>query len=81
MTTSSRRLSQKGRTSKPSHTSGKSKGGQCVKSALRTFGMNANPYKLKGAAANRYIKYCREVDSYKGNEKSQTTKLYEEMQR
>lgn len=68
MTTTSRRLSAKSRTNKPSHTPGKTKGGTCVKSELKTFGMNANPYKLRGFRASQYISYCKLVDGFKGNE-------------
>lgn len=74
MTTTSRRLSAKARTSKPSHTPGKTKGGTCVKSELKTFGMSANPYKLRGYRANQYAAYCKLVDSFKGNEKSAAPK-------
>lgn len=70
MSTTSRRLSAKSRVSRPSHTPGKTKGGNCVKSSLKTWGMNANPNKLKGGDVGKYAAYCSEVDSYKGNERS-----------
>ena len=57
MTTTSRRLSQRGAHARTSHTPGKEKGGNCTKSPLKTFGMNANPYKLKGNKATQYVKY------------------------
>lgn len=63
MSTSSRRLAAKARNNRPSHTPGKTKAESCQRSPLKTFGMNANPYKLKGAAAQRYEVYCKHVDA------------------
>ncbi|HEX7646350.1 MAG TPA: hypothetical protein VF450_02945 [Noviherbaspirillum sp.] len=57
MTTTSRGLSRKARTSTPSRTPGKDKGGSCVKTELKTWGANANPYKLRGSARQRYEVY------------------------
>lgn len=41
-----------------SQTRGKEKGGNCARSELKTWGMNANPYKLAGGDLDRYNKYC-----------------------
>jgi hypothetical protein len=62
MSTSSRRLSQMMRESRPSQTKGKEKGGSCVKSDLKEFGRSANPYKLSGDKLNRYREYCSHTD-------------------
>lgn len=59
MATTSRRLSAKA--NKASRTPGKLKGASCNKSPLKTWGMNANPYKLKGGDLERYSKYCQET--------------------
>lgn len=61
MTTTSRRLAAKSKDSKPSHTAGKTKGGNCVKSPLKTWGATANPYKLKGGQAQLFVVYSAEV--------------------
>lgn len=63
MTTTSRRLSAKSRVAKPSHTPGKTKGGNCVKSELKTWGGKANPYKLSGGDVHKYAKYTELVHS------------------
>lgn len=47
---------------RPSQTPGKDKGGSCVKSDLKTWGITANPYKLHGGDLSRYDKY-RELTS------------------
>ena len=57
MRTSSRRVGMVGKTS--SRTRGKEKGGNCVKDPLKTWGMRANPYKLRGGEFERYQKYCQ----------------------
>lgn len=63
MSTTSRGLSNKLKHSRMSHTPGKEKGGNCTKSPLKTFGMNANPYKLKGHAAKQFVDYSNHVRS------------------
>lgn len=63
MTTTSRGISQKLKHSRASHTPGKDKGINCTKSPLKTFGMNANPYKLKGHAAKQFVHYSAAVRS------------------
>lgn len=62
MTTSSRRLSQRSRKSRPSQTPGKDKIESCQKSELKEFGRTANPSKLRGSGLERYAAYCRVVD-------------------
>lgn len=62
MSTSSRRLMAGFKTGKPSRTPGKDKGGSCVKTDLKTWGAQANPYKLRGGALHKYEKY-KEVTS------------------
>lgn len=49
--------------SKGNQTKGTDKGPSCQKSELKEFGRNANPYKLHGYGFNRYMNYCRHVDS------------------
>ena len=63
MTTTSRRLSLRSAHARASHTPGKEKGGNCTKSPLKTFGMNANPYKLKGHKASQFVNYTAHVKS------------------
>lgn len=55
--TTSRRVGKVTRTS--SQTRGKEKGGNCVREELKTWGMRANPYKLRGGELSRYEKYCQ----------------------
>lgn len=61
MTTTSRRISAKTKTHKPSHTAGRDKGGNCAKTELKTWGASANPYKLKGGALHRFHEYSEMV--------------------
>lgn len=56
MTTTSRRLSRRVK-KVSSHTPGRQKGENCQRTALKIFGAKANPYKLKGAAAKRFVDY------------------------
>lgn len=61
MTTTSRGISQKLKHSRSSHTPGRQKGLNCQKSALKTFGLKANPYKLKGYNAKLFRDYSDHV--------------------
>jgi hypothetical protein len=56
--TTSKRIGASLRSSRPSSTPGKTKGGNCVRSELKTWGIRANPNKLRGGDADRYAKYC-----------------------
>lgn len=62
MKTSSRRLGQRFRNQRPSHTPGKTKGENCQKSPLKTWGMHVNPYKLGISGQHRYAEYCALTD-------------------
>jgi hypothetical protein len=53
--TTSRRLGRATKTT--SQTKGKEKGERCQKSALKTWGMFANPYKLTGGDRDKYETY------------------------
>lgn len=66
MATSSRRLSQRAKGNKASHTPGRDKGPSCKKSDLKSWGATANPYKLKGAALHKYRDYSDHVYSING---------------
>jgi hypothetical protein len=59
MATTSRRLSAKGKTSKPSHTPGKTKGGFCVRHPDAHIAISANPYKGEGLKGNKKASYNR----------------------
>ena len=59
MSTSSRRLSQRSKTSKNSHTSGRSKGGLCVKHPDAALACSANPYKGSGLKGQTKASYNR----------------------
>lgn len=61
MTTTSRGISQKLKHNRASHTPGRDKGLNCQKSPLKTFGMRANPYKLKGHKASQFVEYSNQV--------------------
>lgn len=61
MSTTSRRLSNKARGNKSNHTPGKEKGATCQKSDLKRWGASANPYKLNGRAAHRFLEYTDHV--------------------
>ena len=63
MTTTSRGISQRLKHARTSHTPGKQKGESCQKSPLKTFGQNANPYKLTGAKASQFVDYSNAVRS------------------
>lgn len=65
MSTSSRRLSLAGKTSKNSHTPGKTKGGNCVRPKDFGIAINGNPYKGAGMKGETGSKYCRLWDRYK----------------
>jgi hypothetical protein len=55
--TTSRRMG--GKTVKArSQTPGKDKGGSCVKNDLKTWGIRANPYKMRGGDLEKYDRYC-----------------------
>jgi len=56
MATTSRRLGKSVKAR--SQTRGKEKGGSCAKEELKTWGIRANPYKLRGGELNKYNKYC-----------------------
>ena len=56
MRTTSRRIGKSVKAK--SQTRGKEKGGNCVRTELKTWGMRANPYKLTGGDLDRYSKYC-----------------------
>lgn len=73
MATTSRRLSAKCKTAKPSHTPGREKGGNCVKTALKTFGATANPYKLKGYGLRLFDAYTDEVYRLNGQKRPYPT--------
>jgi len=49
--------------SKNNQTKGRDKGESCQKSALKEFGRNANPYKMRGQNLKKYQDYCAHVDS------------------
>ena len=73
MTTSSRRLSKRGKLSKNNHTPGKTKGGYCVRPNDHGIATKSNPYKgqgLKGATANAYDTQWARYKAAKGNEVS-----------
>lgn len=60
MSTSSRRLSAKAKTSKNSHTPGKDKGAYCVRRTDANLAVSTNPYKgqgLKGQAKSAYNRF------------------------
>lgn len=66
MTTTSRRLSAKAKTSKNQHTPGKSKGGFCVKPKDAGIAMTGNPYKGAGLKGGNLSTYDRLWTRYKG---------------
>ena len=65
MTSTSRRLSAKGKVSKPSHTAGKTKGGMCVRPKDAGIAMTGNPYKGAGLKGHHLSTYTRLWDRYK----------------
>lgn len=70
MTTTSRRLSLKSRTSKNQHTPGKTKGGYCVRPKDCGIAISGNPYKgsgIKGTARNTYDRLWTRYKGAKGN--------------
>ena len=64
MTTTSRRISQASKISKPSHTPGRTKGANCVRP--NDFGIytNGNPYKGAGMKGDVGTKRLRLSDRY-----------------
>jgi len=66
MATTSRRLSAKAAPHRPSHTSGKDKGGFCVKPRDAGIAMCGNPYKGAGLKGGNLSTYVRLWDRYKG---------------
>ena len=66
MSTTSRRLSQKANVAKNSHTSGRSKGGFCVRPKDAGTAMSGNPYKGAGLKGNQRSTYDRLWARYKG---------------
>lgn len=76
MSTSSRRLSARGRTSKNSHTPGKDKGGNCVRSPDASIACSTNPYKgqgLKGQVKARYNRFWTKMYAVNGVKPSLAT--------
>ena len=65
MATTSRRLSAKAKTSKGSHTPGKTKGGNCVRHPDSHIACSANPYKGDGLKGNKRASYTRWWDRMK----------------
>ena len=66
MATTSRRLSQRASTSKPSHTPGHTKGGYCVRPKDCGIAISGNPYKGAGLKGNNAATYDRLWARYKG---------------
>lgn len=70
MSTSSRRLSKKGKTAKNNHTPGKTKGGFCIRPKDFGIAVSGNPYKgagLKGNTLGAYDRLWARYKSAKGN--------------
>lgn len=63
MTTTSRDIARRTRPSRPSQTPGREKGGNCVKTELKSWGSTVNPYKLSLGGLHRYQGYCRQMDA------------------
>jgi hypothetical protein len=61
MRTTSRRVGKTGKTT--SQTRGKDKNESCQKTDLKTWGMNANPYKLSGGDVSKYEAYCQQTNA------------------
>jgi hypothetical protein len=58
MRTTSRRLGKPSIKPK-SQTPGKTKGENCQRTPLKTWGIRVNPYKMSGADLDKYAKYCQ----------------------
>ena len=72
MSSTSRRLSQRGKTSRNSHTPGKDKGGYCVRNPDAMIAINTNPYKgqgLKGQTKARYNRFWNKMFAVNGVKK------------
>lgn len=54
MTSTSRRLSERGKHQRNNSTPGKTKGGNCVRPKDHGLAINGSPYKLKGGQLNAY---------------------------
>lgn len=57
MSTTSRRLSQKVKSNRGSHTPGKDKGAFCVRRSDSAVGVGVNPYKGQGLKGQRAAQY------------------------
>lgn len=63
MATSSRRLSAKSKSHRPSQTPGKDKGETCTKSPLKEWGRKINPYKLSSRDLKIYERYVAHTNN------------------
>ncbi len=59
MSTTSRRISERTRPSRNSHTPGKDKGGFCVRMSEANLGTSLNPFKGQGLKGNHAAAYKR----------------------
>jgi len=70
MSTSSRRLSQRSKSSRPSQTPGKQKSEACQKTDLKEWGRQAKPWAFGSGDHGKYEVYCKLTDSYNNSSRS-----------
>lgn len=74
MTTTSRGISQRTSKARPSHTPGRDKKGNCVRSPDAMLACSANPYKgagLKGESKAKYNRFWKKAFALNGIKKAE----------